>query len=195
MPRWPAAPSTTIFTATTGPLCVSGGCLHPARPTVAALWPECVDMAVGTQQLVRMRAVVEPGGGGDTVAAAASMNAHPKRSMTHYGTQLARLACNVWRLEGTRGLLRELRLGDGDRVELVPLEGGVVGVRRAGPEEAWAGHSAAHRDKAAAAEQQHTECGASGGWTGSAGRDSAEGREGLGLDTAASGHAAWLNGW
>ncbi len=28
------------------------------------------------------------------------------------------------------------QLGEGDRVELVPLEGGVVGVRRVGPEEA-----------------------------------------------------------
>ncbi len=85
---FPAAPTAT---ATTGPLCVSGGYLHPATPTVAALWPECVNIPVSNHQLVRMRAVVEPGGGGIIAAAAAAAtgpNASHRRSVTHLGDAL-----------------------------------------------------------------------------------------------------------
>ncbi len=132
-----AGPSTTNTSTSNAIVCVRSGCLHPARPTVAALWPECVDMPVYTQQLVRMRAVVEPGG---TAEAAAAGNAGPRHAVTHYGSQLARLGPAAWRLVCTQSLLRELRLGEGDWVRLVPLEGGVVGVRREGPEAEAARH-------------------------------------------------------
>ncbi len=201
--RSPAAISAAIATF---PLCVSGGYLHLDRPTLAALWPECVDMPVATQQLVRMRAVVEPGGGGSTAAAAAAAAAASfgpsRRSVTHYGTQLARLGPAVWRLEGTHALLRELRLGEGDRVELVPLEGGVVGVRRAGPEaeEASEGQRVASGDRAAMAAAGGEAGGrwSTGVWTGEAGGSKGEavgsGGQGVGDVPAASAHAAWLKG-
>ncbi len=168
----PAGPSTT--TTSTAIMCVSGGYLHLDRPTVAALWPECVDMPVSTQQLVRMRAVVEPGGGSHTAAAAAaSLNVGPGRSVTHYGTQLARLGPAVWRVERPQSLLREQRLGEGDWVELVPLEGGVVGLRRAGADAEAAGQRGGRAAVAAAWEEAGRLRG-TGGWAREAGGSKGE---------------------
>ncbi len=132
-------PSAALVATVTLPFL--GGHLFPDTPSVSLLWPHLADMEVRSQEPVKLRA------------------ARPRAGAVDYTVRLVRFGEAVWRLERTQALAQQLRLGEGDEVELAAQGGGVVGVRRAGE----AAEQARRTPAAPQAEQLAEGLGAKGG--------------------------------